>query len=825
MEDEFYDIIKHVFHFEKIEIIHENPDNLNYSYNIVKNNKTKRINFAFNKNNVFVYYFINNVYKYSNYENDKKIKKKIYELISLTLKLNILINPDISTQINKMDNMNIDDNNMMNQMNDDNVMNQMNLDDTGLYNPIFKMKNQMIMEKKKYNIFNYIHMIDNIIEKMMDNTNMMMNHKNWCDQIQTFDDSDDFIRDRITEMIKINKIISIDGTGKNKLLKKLISLCEIYGQIFPTRNFQLSFIFSIFLNKKNKILYIINMLNGITTLSELKTNIFIDLLNPKQFFFNSNNILDEEYLLDLAKKNSPEYFVLSVNNYIKKIELGYKIFDSEYSKKKNKLNDLLNQFQSKYFNQLKQKEFNSNIETLIKLIKVINNNESLKNSLLECKKNIKLNDKNNYMYMDMTNKFLIENKDEINIYKEKFRSNVYINKLGDLIYKMQSLYIYEINSKSLFDLRYEIIQLLIQLYFKINSIFYYFDNYYYNNFNCFIYGFDFIKNQIKLVDIRFRILNGNIVNDYEFIENNKNCPKKVKDMLNKVVLDLQREKFSMNEDSNKPGFYHHETDNNKYYNFINQLIQYSPMRDNEIIDNNDFYEMIIFIYELNEKKNSTSTDDKENYNSFKIIKNIINIVRFYYQIPRKYKEEINLNNLFDFSNEIFDIMNILGYKTTEPKLQYIISNSIFKFNNYCNIPICENSSNLPNINAFEYSQKSFLEFLKENLEGYKTTKFSDLNTFCNSNIYINNFEYLLRLAQINTPEYLKSSIDKFILKIEKTCKNITNLESTLCKEDIYKLLNKIESLFSNEQKKKIFEKNMEKLEKLLTSMKENRKKN
>jgi len=394
---ELYDIIKHVFPFEKIELIHEDLYGLKYSFNIVKNNQTKRIDYTFKKN---VYEFIIEVYKYSKNENDKKKKMKFYELISLTLKINILINPDISIQMNSMNNLNTGDNNMMNNM---------------------------------------IYMNNNNMMSNMNNNNMMiiMNQINWCDKIQITDESK---RDQITEMIEMNKKISIDGTGKNKLLKKLISLCEIYEQIFPTQNFQFSYnIFSIFLQKENKILYLINMLNGITTISELKTNIYKDLLNPKNND-NNNNILDEEFLLDLAKKNSPEYFIFKVYNYISEIEHGYQIFDSEYSKKKNKLNDFLNQFQSKYFNQLKQKEFNSNMEILIKLIKIVNSNESLKNSLLECKKNLKLNDNNNINENNL-NKFIIENKDEINIYKDKLKSNVYINKIVELIYKMQSLYI------------------------------------------------------------------------------------------------------------------------------------------------------------------------------------------------------------------------------------------------------------------------------------------------------------------------------------------------------------------------------------------------
>ena len=567
-----------------------------------------------------------------------------------------------------------------------------------------------------------MNMMNNNVKSNMNQMGMDqmgMNQINWCDIIQI-----------------------PEGTGKNKFLNKLISLCEIYVQNFPTQNFQLSYnIFSIFLNKKNKILYIINMLNGITTISELETNIFLDLLNPKNND-NNNNFLDEEYLLDLAKKNSPEYFIFSVNNYIIEIEHGYQIFDSEYSTKKNKLYDLLNQFQSKYFNQLKQKEFNSNIEILIKLIKVVNNNESLKNSLLECKKNIKLNDNNMGMGMWL-NKFLIENKDEINIYKEKLKSNVDINRIVDLIYKMQSLYIYEINSKNLLDIRYEIIQLLIQLYFQINSIFYYSDT----------------EKKIELTKKRFRILNNNIINFYELIENIKNCPKKIKDILNKVILYIEREKFTENYDLYKHGFHLDKTNNNKYYNLIEQLIVFSQMQDNEKIINN-FYDAIIFIYELNEKKNKKSNDGKENYNSLEIIEKIINLVRIFYQIhffssidSKNYEEKINLSCFFDFSNEIFDIMNILGYKATESELQFKLFN-------------------------------------------------------------ISIFGDLLNLAQINTPEYLQSSIDNYINKIENVeLNNFTNSELKQNKKDIYKLLKKIKSLISNEQKK-IFEKDMEKLKEL-----------
>ena len=68
---EFYDLIKHVFPFEKIELIHEDLYGLNYSFNIVKNNQIKRIDYTFKKN---VYEFIIEVYKYSKNENDKKKK-------------------------------------------------------------------------------------------------------------------------------------------------------------------------------------------------------------------------------------------------------------------------------------------------------------------------------------------------------------------------------------------------------------------------------------------------------------------------------------------------------------------------------------------------------------------------------------------------------------------------------------------------------------------------------------------------------------------------------------------------------------------------------
>ena len=304
----------------------------------------------------------------------------------------------------------------------------------------------------------------------------------------------------------------------------------------------------------------------------------------------------------------------------------------------------------------------------------------------------------------------------------------------------------------------------MQLYFKINSIFYYHDGY--------------CDKKIVLTKIRFRILNNSIFNFYEHIENIKNCPKKIKDILNKVILYIEREKFTENYGFYKPGFHLHKTNNNKYYNFIEQLIVCSQMQDNEKIINN-YYDAIIFIYELNEKNNKKSNDDKENYNSLEIIKIIINIVRFYSRnlhfyssIDSKNEEEIiNLSCFFDFSNEIFDIMNILGYKATEPELQYIIVNIFFNNNN----------------------------------------KLFNIPTFGD----------LLNLSQINTPEYLESSIDNFINKIENIeLNNFTNLELKQNKKDIYKLLNKIKSLLSNEQKKKITEKNMEKLKELLKIMDE-----
>jgi hypothetical protein len=208
------------------------------------------------------------------------------------------------------------------------------------------------------------------------------------------------------------------------------------------------------------------------------------------------------------------------------------------------------------------------------------------------------------------------------------------------------------------------------------------------------------------------------------------------------------------------------------------------MKDNEKIINN-FYEAIIFIYELNEINSKKSNDDKENYNSLEIIKIIINIVRFYSRnlhfyssIDSKNEEEkIYLSIFFHFSNEIFDIMNILGYKTTESELQYITLNTFFKF--------------------------------------FNNDKHFNIPTFGG----------LLNLSQINTPEYLQSSIDNFINKIENVdLNNFTNLELKQNKKDIYKLLNKIKSLFSNEQKKKIFEKDMEKLKELLKNMEEDKKK-
>jgi len=314
----------------------------------------------------------------------------------------------------------------------------------------------------------------------------------------------------------------------------------------------------------------------------------------------------------------------------------------------------------------------------------------------------------------------------------------------------------------------------MQLYFKINSIFYYHDAY--------------CDKKIVLTKIRFRILNNSIFNFYEHIENIKNCPKKIKDILNKVILYIEREKFTENYGFYNPGFHLHKTNNNKYYNFIEQLIVCSQMQDNEKIINN-YYDAIIFIYELNEKNNKKSNDDKENYNSIEIIKIIINIVRFYSRnlhfyssIDSKNEEEIiNLSWFFDFSNEIFDIMNILGYKATESELQYIIVNIFFNNNKLFNIP-------------------TFEDLLTRRVD-------------------------LLNLSQINTPEYLQSSIDNFINKIENVeLNNFTNLELRQNKKDIYKLLNKIKSLLSNEQKKKITEKNMEKLKELLKIMEENRKK-
>jgi hypothetical protein len=243
----------------------------------------------------------------------------------------------------------------------------------------------------------------------------------------------------------------------------------------------------------------------------------------------------------------------------------------------------------------------------------------------------------------------------------------------------------------------------------------------------------------------------------------KNCPKKIKDILNKVILYIEREKFTENYDFYNLGFHLYKTNNNEYYNFIEQLIVCSQMQDNEKIINN-YYDAIIFIDELNEKNNKKSNDDKENYNSLEIIKIIINIVRFYSRnlhfyssIDSKNEEEkIYLSSFFHFSNEIFDIMNILGYKTTESELQYIILNIFFNNNKLFNIPT---------------------------------------------------FRDLLNLSQINTPEYLQSSIDNFINKIENVdLNNFTNLELKQNKKDIYKLLNKIKSLFSNEQKKKYLKK-------------------
>lgn len=177
---------------------------------------------------------------------------------------------------------------------------------------------------------------------------------------------------------------------------------------------------------------------------------------------------------------------------------------------------------------------------------------------------------------------------------------------------------------------------------------------------------------------------------------------------------------------------------------------------------NNFYDAIIFIYELNEKNSKKSNNDKENYYSFENVKKFIFLLKnitpnFFSSIDSKNEEEkINLSCFFDFSNEIFDIMNILGYKATESELQFLI-----------------------------------------------------LKNFCLK-------EYILNLAKINTPEYLQSSIDNFINKIENVeLNNFTFVGLKQNKKDIYKLLKKIKSLISNEQKKKIFEKDMEKLKELL----------
>jgi len=597
-----------------------------------------------------------------------QINEKINQMNSMIDQMNL--NSQMNSMMNQM-NLNSQMNSMMNQMNLNSqmnlMMNQMNLNSQMNLN---NQLNPMICE-----IINqmYIGINENInqmyigMNEMNNQINPMMNQINMCDYIQIVKEDK---RDEIKEKIGMNQLISIDETGKNKLIKKLISLCEIYGQLFPTQNFDFSSNdnnFPICLNKKNRLLYIVNMLNGINKISKLKTNIFIDLLN-QDYKDNNNNILDEEYLLDLARKNCPEYLIFSVNNYIREIELGYQIIDSEYSKIKNKLMDLLNKFQSKYFNELKLKEFNSNMEILTKLIKDINNNENLKKS---CRIYIPPNVNNTlnlYSFNEniWLNKFLIKNKDEIDIYKERLKSNnimKYINKIGELIYKIQSLYIYEVNSKNLSDIRYEINQLLIQLYFKINSIFYYY------------------VNKIVLVSIRYRIINYNIINFYELIENIKNCPKKIKDILNKVILYIEREKFTMIDGFHTSKFYVHKENNNKYYNLIEQLIVCSQMKDNEKIINN-IYEAIIFIYELNEKKNNKSIDDKEKYYSLEIIKKIINLVRIYEQIflyyfssidSKNIEEKIDLSYFFNFSKNIFNIMKILGYEIIESNLQFFIS--------------------------------------------------------------------------------------------------------------------------------------------------------
>ena len=124
-----------------------------------------------------------------------------------------------------------------------------------------------------------------------------------------------------------------------------------------------------------------------------------------------DNICAKDILI-LSKINTYEYLEMKVKNALN----DYKISDSKFIEKKNKIEEVLNKMKSSFFlNEKKNNEFSKYFETLKKTIQNANNN--------------KQNDFNPNIF---------NNNREF-----KFSDDITIE---NLIYKMQRLYFEEINS-------------------------------------------------------------------------------------------------------------------------------------------------------------------------------------------------------------------------------------------------------------------------------------------------------------------------------------------------------------------------------------------
>ena len=264
--------------------------------------------------------------------------------------------------------------------------------------------------------------------------------------------------------------ISLESTQKIILFIRAFSKLKFYPNDFVFRWKDLSKYF----NYPKSLLHIMQIMNYELTREAIHNHI--------------DNICAKDILI-LSKINTYEYLEMKVKNALN----DYKISDSKFIEKKNKIEELLNKMKSSFFlNEKKNNEFSNYFETLKKKIQKINNNNQ---------KEINPNIFNNNREYKFSDDITIEN----------------------LIYKMQRLYFEEINSTLFQNYYIELVKLLIEARNQINNIYsnvtdYKFINY--KGIKCIINHKELTK---KIKNIRPKELKKIIQKAFEYNNLNKKC--------------------------------------------------------------------------------------------------------------------------------------------------------------------------------------------------------------------------------------------------------------------------------------------------------------